>query len=73
VAHGRLLRFATVSAVFVLALACAACGRRGPLLEPPSAQPPAASSTNAAAQKPSRPKRTPISRPEGPFILDPLL
>ena len=73
-AHGRLLRFATVSAVLVLTLACAGCGRRGPLLEPPVATPPAADSSPPATQKqPTKPKRTPIAKPTGPFILDPLL
>jgi predicted small lipoprotein YifL len=72
VAHGRLLRFATVSAVLVLALACASCGRRGFLEEPPVITPPSADGTTPP-QKKSKPTRTPIARPAGPFILDPLL
>jgi hypothetical protein len=43
-------------------------------LEPPAATPPAADSSTTATQKqPQRPKRTPIAKPTGPFILDPLL
>jgi predicted small lipoprotein YifL len=73
VANGRLLRFATVGAVLLLGLACAACGRRGPLEEPPVITAPTADAATTPAKKPARAKRTPITKPTGGFILDPLL
>ena len=68
-----------VALAVLVALATAACGRIGPLEPPPDANAPAKPAASAApgsveAISPQlKPKIPPITPPNQPFILDPLL
>lgn len=68
-----------VALVTVVALSEAGCGRIGPLEPPPdtvAAAKPAASATQGSMEAISpqvKPKIPPITAPNQPFILDPLL
>ena len=64
----RLISRAVIAGVLLAALGLTACGRRGPLEMPPSA---AAKLPPTADGKP--PPDPGITKPDRPFVLDPLL
>ena len=63
----RTLSRALVVGVLVAAFGLTACGRKGPL------EAPAAAANAAYPGQPAAAKDTGISKPDKPFILDPLL
>jgi predicted small lipoprotein YifL len=61
-----------VLGVVLMALSVAGCGRRGRLEPPPDpSAPPESTVTKSGVHK--RPRNPPITPPNEPFILDPLL
>jgi len=64
----RLISRALIAGVLVAAVGLTACGRKGPLEPPPSA---AVKATPSADGKP--PPDPGITKPDRPFVLDPLL
>ena len=64
----RLFSRALIAGVLIAAVGLTACGRKGPLEAPPSA---AATAGPSADGKP--PPDPGITKPDRPFVLDPLL
>ena len=59
--------------IVALALAVAACGRKGDPLPPPDPNAPPAAKSSDTLGGLGRPSNPPIEKPHKPFILDPLL
>ncbi len=65
----RMIRGAVVTGALVAVMALAGCGRYGPLEAPPGV-----ASTTATPEAGNKPPPDPgITKPDRPFVLDPLL
>jgi predicted small lipoprotein YifL len=65
----RFLSRVLIAGILVAAVGLAACGRRGPLEPPPSA----AATTTVPDDGKAPPPDPGITKPDRPFVLDPLL